>query len=138
MRKIIGVLLSTLVMWSCSNENNEPVDPEIKVVAMYNTGIVDKDHIDTGAKAFVYYGKESYDFLHTVYDKDGVFLKQDSLISPDQTVEIDQSGSAVFTPKYQDRSFTVVVESFYYNPRLMHFVFPSAKSSLTIKAIFNP
>lgn len=128
----------TLLLFICCSDNEQDLEVNIRVEVFYKSDYLSGEYnSDIGAKIFLYYEKDSYDFFHSAYEGDGIFVKKNDSIIPDQSVSIDSIGFVFVKPEHTDRMFTLIIESHYYSPELMHFVFPSVKRMLPVTAIFE-
>lgn len=139
MKKLIGLFLLFTLVCCSDNHKQELTIHDIKIQVFYKLNASDQELIpDEGAKVYIYYGKETHDFMNSSYDKDGLFIKENFTIIPDQQAFINHSGNLILTPLYIDRVFTIVIESRFYSPRLANSVFPSAKGPINQLTIFEP
>ncbi|MBB4035459.1 hypothetical protein GGR21_001352 [Dysgonomonas hofstadii] len=139
MKKLISALiLSLLICTSCYDDGDKPV-ADIKAFAFYET--TDNPGIkkpDIDAKVFYYYKIYPDDFSGYIYEKDGVFIK-DNLpdIKPDEEYRIGENGSVSFIPEYMNGSATIVIESKYYEGQIASTCFSSTKNGAGFHKTFK-
>lgn len=123
MKKGIFLLavFSIMLLNSCNKDDDStPRDEniEIRVKAYYQIGTSTETIPDNGAKVFVYYGINNGDLLGYNYENEGIFIKDESIIAPDQSAIIEKDGKVILTPLFVDRKIALVVESNYYKGKL--------------------
>jgi len=126
-------------MFSGCYDDPEESEPKVNVFAFYET--IDNPNIknpDVGAKVFFYYEICKEDFVDFVYSDDGIFIKNDYTIEPDEQYTIGEKGKVSFIPKNMDVRATIVIESNYYKGNIAMTSFSSTKNGAGFSKVFRP
>lgn len=137
------LLFFLFLLAGCSHNEEEMYNIETYVYYKLHSSLEEK-FPDTGAKIYIYYDKQTSDFLHYKYEGEGILTKKDSvfggdpIIKPDQIGQVDDTGSCIIKPKYTDKIVTVIIESHMYSPQIKWVDYPSISSPIKDTAIFEP
>jgi len=138
MKKIISVLLFSVVIFTSCYDDPEESEPKVNVFAFYET--IDNPEIkkpDVGAKVFFYYEFSKERFTDLIYSGDGVFIKDDYTIKPDEQYTISEKGEVSFIPQNMDVKATIVIESNFYKGNIAMTSFSSTKNGVGFSKVFR-
>lgn len=136
---ILFFLTTTL---SCSDDNNDNDTTHITnitIQALYTTS--DSPNVnkpDINDKVFIYYDVYSENLAGYNYYREGVFKKREEIIMPEESYTANEDGIVTFTPKYDDKKITIVVESNYYQNRIAISSYNLTGLDINQTTIFNP
>ncbi|MFT4222786.1 hypothetical protein [Dysgonomonas sp.] len=140
MKKVMSIILFSMVIFTGCYNNEDNYVPDIRVHVFYET--IDKPGIkrpDIGAKVFYYYKICIEDSAGYTYKGEGLFMKNNfPMIKPDEEYTIGENGSIFFIPKYMDESASIAIESKYYEKEIAFTYFSSTKNGAGFYKIFKP
>lgn len=116
-------------------KENDPVE----ITVFYSSLHSNVRKPDFNAKVYLYYNiNTTADLNYFTYDGNGVFRNDDVLLTPDDKFLTNNLGQVVFGLEYQDRVFSIMVESAYYpDLRLHSYCFNPNEYDIKWTFIFN-
>lgn len=135
-------LLILGILAGCSVEEEQlakEADKTFTVKVFYSTqeqpGILKPD---IGANVYIYYDLYTMELAGSDYVAEGKFLKKNSVIIPEQSYSINTGGVIYIEPLYTDKKISIVIESHFYENRLLTISYEKFDTSIVCTGLFKP
>jgi len=138
MKKIISILVFSIAVFTSCYDDADDQEPKVNIFAFYET--IDNPGVkkpDVGAKVFFYYQLGKEDFTDLIYSGDGIFIKDDYIIKPDEQYTIGEKGEVSFIPQDMEVRATIVIESNYYKGNIAMTSFSFTKNGVGFSKVFK-